>query len=136
MRQKNINALISEMSNNLFLSAKKRKNLTGLSGRLKRRNMAMVFINVISLIRSTSSPVLLWSYQNEQFTVVELFICAVTLALELCSFSRCYLNTILIVIIQILMFTDTNSLIKVAFSQWRTKVPKISCAIVCFINLI
>lgn len=136
MRQKNINALISEMSNNFFLSAKKRKNLTGLSGRLKRRNMAMVFINVISLIRSTSSPVLLWSYQNEQFTVVELFICAVTLALELCSFSRCYLNTILIVIIQILMFTDTNSLIKVAFSQWRTKVPKISCAIVCFINLI
>lgn len=136
MRQKNINALISEMSNNFFLSAKKRKNLTGLSGRLKRRNMAMVFISVISLIRSTSSPVLLWSYQNEQFTVVELFICAVTLALELCSFSRCYLNTILIVIIQILMFTDTNSLIKVAFSQWRTKVPKISCAIVCFINLI
>ena len=136
MRQKNINALISEMSNNFFLSAKKRKNLTGLSGRLKRRNMAMVFISVISLIRSTSSPVLLWSYQNEQFTVVELFICAVTLALELCSFSRCYLNTILIAIIQILMFTDTNSLIKVAFSQWRTKVPKISCAIVCFINLI
>lgn len=136
MRQKNINALMSEMSNNFFLSAKKRKNLTGLSGRLKRRNMAMVFISVISLIRSTSSPVLLWSYQNEQFTVVELFICAVTLALELCSFSRCYLNTILIVIIQILMFTDTNSLIKVAFSQWRTKVPKISCAIVCFINLI
>ena len=136
MRQKNINGLISEMSNNFFLSAKKRKNLTGLSGRLKRRNMAMVFISVISLIRSTSSPVLLWSYQNEQFTVVELFICAVTLALELCSFSRCYLNTILIVIIQILMFTDTNSLIKVAFSQWRTKVPKISCAIVCFINLI
>ena len=136
MRQKNINALMSEMSNNFFLSAKKRKNLTGLSGRLKRRNMAMVFISVISLIRSTSSPVLLWSYQNEQFTVVELFICALTLALELCSFSRCYLNTILIVIIQILMFTDTNSLIKVAFSQWRTKVPKISCAIVCFINLI
>ena len=77
----------------------------------------MIFISVVSLLRSTWSPALLSFYQNEQFSGVELFICAVTLALGLCKFSKYYLNTLLIEVMQILTINDTSSLIKGTFSQ-------------------